>query len=172
MKKDFLETGEIVGTHGVRGEMRVNPWCDSPAFLKKFKKLYLDENGQKSLDVKSAREHGNVALVTVDGIDTVEKAQAMRGKVIYIKRDDAKIPKGSYFIAELIDCTVYDADDESVVYGIITDVSMTGANDVWHIEKDGKEYLIPAIKDVVISVDVEEGVVKIRPMKGIFDDEN
>ena len=172
MKKDFLETGEIVGTHGVRGEMRVNPWCDSPAFLKKFKKLYLDENGQKCLDVKSAREHGNVALVTVDGIDTVEKAQAMRGKVIYIKRDDAKIPKGSYFIAELIDCTVYDADDESVVYGIITDVSMTGANDVWHIEKDGKEYLIPAIKDVVISVDVEEGVVKIRPMKGIFDDEN
>ena len=172
MKKDFLETGEIVGTHGVRGEMRVNPWCDSPAFLKKFKKLYLDANGQKCLDVKAVREHGNVALVTVDGIDTVEKAQAMRGKVIYIKRDDAKIPKGSYFIAELIDCTVYDADDESVVYGIITDVSMTGANDVWHIEKDGKEYLIPAIKDVVISVDVEEGVVKIRPMKGIFDDEN
>ena len=172
MKKDFLETGEIVGTHGVRGEMRVNPWCDSPAFLKKFKKLYLDEKGEKSLDIKSAREHGNVALITAEGIDTVEKAQAMRGKVLYIKRDDARIPKGNYFIAELIDCTVYDADDESVVYGIITDVSMTGANDVWHIEKDGKEYLIPAIKDVVIDVDVEEGVIKIRPMKGIFDDEN
>ena len=172
MKKDFLETGEIVGTHGVRGEMRVNPWCDSPAFLKKFKKLYLDDKGQKCLDVKSAREHGNVALVTVDGIDTVEKAQAMRGKVIYIKRDDAKIPKGSYFIAELIDCTVYDADDESVVYGIITDVSMTGANDVWHIEKDGKEYLIPAIPPVVIETDVTEGVIRIRPRRGVFEDEN
>lgn len=172
MKKDYLEVGEVVGTHGVRGEMRVNPWCDAPSFLKKFKKLYLDEKGTKSLDIKSAREHGNVALVVADGIDTVEKAQAMRGKVLYIKRDDAKLQKGNYFIAELIDCTVYDADDESIVYGIITDVSETGANDVWHITKDNKEYLIPAIKDVVISVDVEEGIVKIRPLKGIFDDEN
>ena len=172
MKKDFLEVGEIVGTHGVRGEMRVNPWCDSPAFIKKFKKLYLDEKGEKSLDVKSAREHGNVALIVVDGIDTVEKAQAMRSKILYIKRDDAHLQKGNYFIAELIDCTVYDADDESIIYGVISDVSETGANDVWHIEKEGKEYLIPAIKDVVISVDVEEGKVLIRPLKGIFDDEN
>lgn len=172
MKKDFLEVGEIVGTHGVRGEMRVNPWCDSPAFLKKFKKLYLDENGVKGLDIKSAREHGNVALIVVDGVDTVEKAQAMRGKVLYIRRDDARLQKGNYFIAELIDCTVYDADDESIVYGVISDVSETGANDVWYITKDDKEYLIPAIRDVVISVDVEEGKILIRPMKGIFDDEN
>lgn len=172
MKKDFLEVGEIVGTHGVRGEMRVNPWCDTPAFLKKFKKLYLDEKGVKSLDVKSAREHGNVALLVVDGIDTVEKAQAMRGKVLYIRRDDARLQKGNYFIAELIDCTVYDADDESCVYGVISDVSETGANDVWHIVKDGKEYLIPAIKDVVVSVDVEEGKILIHPLKGIFDDES
>ena len=172
MKKDFLEVGEIVGTHGVRGEMRVNPWCDSPAFIKKFKKLYLDEKGEKSLDVKSAREHGNVALIVVDGIDTVEKAQAMRSKILYIKRDDAHLQKGNYFIAELIDCTVYDADDESICYGVLTDVSQTGANDVWHIEKDGKEYLIPAIPPVVISTDVEAGVIKIRPLRGIFDDEN
>lgn len=172
MKKDFLEVGEIVGTHGVRGEMRVNPWCDSPSFIKKFKKLYLDEKGGKALDIKSSREHGNVALVVADGIDTVEKAQAMRGKVLYIKRDDAKLQKGNYFIAELFDCTVCDADDESIIYGIITDVSETGANDVWHITKDDKEYLIPAIKDVVIDVDVEEGIIKIRPLKGIFDDEN
>ena len=113
-----------------------------------------------------------MALIVAEGIDTVEKAQAMRGKVLYIKRDDAKLQKGNYFIAELIDCTVYDADDKEKVYGIITDVSETGANDVWHITKDDKEYLIPAIKDVVISVDVEEGVVEIRPLKGIFDDEN
>ncbi len=172
MKKDFLEVGEIVGTHGVRGEMRVNPWCDKPAFIKKFKKLYLDDKGEKSLDVKSSREHGTVALVSVDTIDTVEKAQAMRGKILYIRRDDARLEKGNYFIAELIDCTVIDNENEEIVYGIITDVSMTGANDVWHIEKDGKEYLIPAIKDVVKSVDVEAGIIKISPMKGIFDDEN
>lgn len=172
MKKEFLETGEIVGTHGVRGEMRVNPWCDSPKFLKKFKKLYLDENGTNALDVRSVREHGNVALLSVCGIESVEQAQAMRGKILYIKRDDAKLDKDNYFIAELYDCTAVDADDENKIYGIITDVSQTGANDVWHITKNSKEYLIPAINDVVISVDVEKGIVKIRPMKGIFDDEN
>ena len=74
MKLEYLEAGEIVTTHGVRGEMRVNPWCDTPSFLKKFKKLYLDEKGEKSLDIKSAREHGNVALIVAEGIDTVEKA--------------------------------------------------------------------------------------------------
>ena len=90
-----------------------------------------------------------------------------------MKRSDAKLPKGSYFIAELIDCTVYDADDESIVYGIITDVSMTGANDVWHItDENGKEYLLPVIPPVVISTDVENEKVYIRPLKGIFDDED
>lgn len=172
MIKKFLDIGEIVGTHGIRGEMRVNPRCDSVSFMKKFKTFYLDENGTEVLNVKSVREHGNVALVLADTIDTVEKAQALKGKVLYIKREDARLQKGSYFIAELIDCTVFDADDENIVYGVITDVSYTGANDVWHITKDEKEYLIPAIKDVVIDVDVETGVIKIRPMKGIFDDEN
>ncbi len=89
-----------------------------------------------------------------------------------MKRSDAKISEGSYFIAELCDCTVVDADDETKVYGVLTDVSETGANDVWYIEKDGKEYLIPAISDVVESVDVKSGVIKIRPLKGIFDDED
>lgn len=172
MIKKFLDIGEIVGTHGIRGEMRVNPRCDSVSFMKKFKTFYLDENGTEVLNVKSVREHGNVALVLADTIDTVEKAQSLKGKVLYIKREDARLQKGSYFIAELIDCTVFDADDENIVYGVITDVSYTGANDVWHITKDKKEYLIPAIKDVVIDVDVETGVIKIRPMKGIFDDEN
>ncbi len=172
MIKEYLDIGEIVGTHGVRGEMRVNPRCDSVAFMKKFKTLYLDKNGTKEIKVKSLREHGNVALLVADGIDTVEQAQSLRGTVLYMKRADARLNKGNYFIAELIDCTVYDADDEKIIYGVITDVSYTGANDVWHITKGENEYLIPAIKDVVVSVDVETGVIKIRPMKGIFDDED
>ena len=78
----------------------------------------------------------------------------------------------TWFIQELIDCTVIDADDENRTYGVISDVSQTGANDVWHIKKEDKEYLIPAIPSVVVSTDVVEGVVKIRPLKGIFEDEN
>ncbi len=172
MIKEYLEAGEIVGTHGIKGEMRVNPWCDSAKFLKKFKRFFLSANGENELKALSVREHGSVALVTLEGIDSVEKAQRMRGKMLYLKREDARLEKGKYFIAELIDCTVFDAENENIIYGKISDVSFTGANDVWHITKDEKEYLIPAIKDVVKKVDVETGVIEIIPMKGIFDDEN
>ena len=173
MIKKFLEIGEIVGTHGIRGEMRFNPWCDSPEFVKNFKTLYYDSNGSCAAQVKSARPHGNIVLLTVKDIDTVEKAQKMRGKVLYMKRSDAKLPEGTYFIAELKGCTVCDADCPEKVYGTLTDVSETGANDVWHITtEDGKEYLIPSIPDVVIDTDVANNRIVIRPLKGIFDDED
>lgn len=172
MIKEFLEVGQIVGTHGVRGEMRVNPWADSPEFLKQFKTLYYDNKGAKSVKVISARPHGNVVILKAEGIETVEAASALKNRVLYMKRSDAKIAEGSYFIEELIGCKVYDADDENVCYGTLSDVSETGANDVWHIEKDGTEYLIPAIPDVVINADVANDKIIIRPLKGIFDDEN
>ena len=173
MIKNFLEIGEIVGTHGIRGEMRVNPWCDSPDFVCKFKTLYYDSNGSCAAQIKSARPHGNIVLLTVSGIDTVEAAQKMRGKILYMKRSDAKLPEGTYFIAELIGCKVYDADNPEKIYGTLSDVSETGANDVWHIkDESGKEYLIPSIPDVVIETDVAADRIVIRPLKGIFDDED
>lgn len=172
MIKTYLEAGKIVGTHGVRGEMRIDLWCDGADFLKKFKEIYFDNVGREKAKVLSCRPHGNVAILKLEGIDDIDEAMKNRGRVIYIKRSDAKLPKGNYFIAELNDCKVIDADSEETVYGILTDVSKTGANDVWHIEKEGREYLIPAIPDVVESVDVESGIIKIRPMKGIFDDED
>ena len=173
MIKEFLEIGEIVGTHGIRGELRFNPWCDSPEFVSKFKTLYYDSNGSCAAQIKSARPHGNIVLLSIKDIDTVEKAQKMRGKILYMKRSDSKLPDGHYFIAELIGCTVYDADNPEKVYGMLTDVSATGANDVWHItDEAGKEYLIPSIPDVVIETDVAENRIVIRPLKGIFDDED
>ncbi|MBP3939423.1 MAG: 16S rRNA processing protein RimM [Clostridia bacterium] len=172
MIKEFLEIGQIVGTHGVRGEMRLNPWADGPDFVKQFKTFYYDNNGQKSVRVISARPHGNVAILKLDGVDTVEKAAALRNKVLYIKRADAKIKEGSYFISELIGCDVYDSEDGNICYGVLSDVSETGANDVWHIKKDGAEYLIPAIPSVVKNVDVAKNRVEIKPLRGIFDDEN
>lgn len=172
MIKDYLEIGKITGTHGIRGEMRVQPWCDSPEFMKKFKTLYLDKKGEKPLKV-SCRPNGNMVIMKAEGIDSIEEASKWREKVLYMKRSDARLPEGQYFIQELTDCKVIDADDESKTYGILTDVSYTGANDVWHItDEKGREYLIPAIPPVVISTDVVNGIIKIRPLRGIFDDEN
>lgn len=173
MIKDFLAVGQIVGTHGVRGELRVNPWADSPEFLKQFKTLYYDEKGEKAVKVISARPHGNIVLMKIEGVESVEAASALRNRRLYMRRADAKLKDGVYFIEELIGCEVLDAEIEGKRYGTVCDVSETGANDVWHIRDDaGKEYLIPAVPSVVIETDVEKNRVLISPMKGIFDDEN
>lgn len=170
MLQKFLEVGQVVGTHGIAGEMRVQPWCDSPDFLTKFKTLYLDKNGENSVKVKSVRVHKNIALLKLPDVTSIEQAEKMRGKVLFIKREDAKLSKDNWFVQELLDCEVFDADSGEKL-GVLCDVSKTGANDVWHIKNNGREYLVPSIKDVVVSVDVEVGKIEIRPIKGIFDDE-
>lgn len=171
MKKNYLETGKVVGTHGIRGQVRIQPWCDSPEFLCAFKKLYLDIDGKEAVKVTSAKPHGNIVIASFKGVDTIEQAECYRNKVLYIDRKDVKLEEGQYFIEDLIGCNVYDVNSNDLL-GKISDVSQTGANDVWHIECDGKEYLIPNIPDVVISVDIESEKVVIKPLKGIFDDED
>ena len=170
MKKQFLEVGQIVGTHGVRGTMRVKPWSDDSDFLSDFKRVYLDK-GETELKVSSAKAHGNVTLLDIKGVDSIEKAEGLRGKVLMVNRDDIALPEGRYFVDELIGCNVTDADTGENL-GTITDVSKTGANDVWHITRDNTEYLVPAIPSVIVSVDVEKETAVLRPLKGIFDDEN
>lgn len=167
----FIEIGKIVGTHGIRGELRVNPWCDSPEFFKNFSTLYFDKQGKESAKISSVRPHGNIVLLKLDEVTTVEMASSLRGKTLYIKRSDAKLEEGRYFVQELIGCQVKDANKDKV-YGTISDVSATGANDVWHIKNQGKEYLIPAIPDVVVSINIEDEVVEINPLRGLFDDED
>ncbi len=169
MKKDYIEAGKIVGTHGVRGMVRIKPWADNGEFLCAFKTLYTD--GKAPLNINTIKPHGNVVIAEIEGIDTIEKAEMLRNRVVYIKRSDADIPDDRYFVSELIGCKVYDFETGKD-YGIITDVSATGANDVWHIKSGEKEYLLPAINEVVKDVDIEKEEIKISPMKGIFDDEN
>ena len=171
MKKQYLETGKIVGTHGVKGMVRVQPWSDSPEFLAGFKHFYTDENGDGELCATAVRPHGNVVLIAFKGIGTIEQAEALRNKVLYINRKDTSLPEGRYFIDDLIGCTVLDADSGEEL-GLLTEVSATGANDVWHITKNEKEYLVPAIDGVIVSVDTEQEKIVIRPLKGIFDNED
>ena len=166
MKKQFLEVGQIVSTHGVRGEMRLNPWCDSPAFLKQFKKLYLDAKGENSIGVVSARPHGNVVILKLEGIDTIEQAQKMRNTVLFINRDDTK--KGTVFVQDLIECKVLDAKT-GAEYGVIKQVSENPANNIWHIVNEkGEEFLFPAVKAFIEKIDTDNEVVTVNPIKGIF----
>ena len=112
MIKQYLEIGQIVSTHGIKGELRVQPWCDSPEFMKKFKTLYFDKDGKTAKKVLSCRPHGNIVILSLEGIDSVEKAQALRNTVLFMNRDDAGLKEGQYYIQDLLDCTVIDADNE------------------------------------------------------------
>ncbi len=170
MKKQFLDTGKIVGTHGIRGEVRIEPWCDNPQFLCGFDRLYLDENGRDFIEVKS-RPHKNIVLSKIKGIDTIEQAERMRGKLVYINRDDIELEDGANFVQDLIGLEVRDVETDEF-YGVLTDVLRTGANDVYEISQNGKKYLAPVIDDVVKEINIDLGYVKISPMKGIFDDED
>lgn len=171
MPKKFLEAGKIVGTHGIKGEFRVDPWCDSAEFLKKFHTLYLD-GGNVPVKVCSSRIHKNQLLMTLEGVDTVEKADTYRGKLLYLNREDAHIPQGRYFMEDLIGLGVYDSDT-FVFYGTLTEIMRTGANDVYQITSLGKKnYLIPAVPSVIQEIDLEKGKMLIRPIKGIFEDED
>lgn len=171
MKKQFLDTGRIVGTHGIKGEVRIEPWSDSPEFLCAFKRLYLDENGTDFIEVK-CRPHKNITLAKIKGVETIEEAERYRGKIVYIDRADVRLGEGVHFVQDLIGLEIRDADN-GTVYGTLTDVLRTGANDVYEITgNDGKTYLAPVIDEVVTEINVDGGYVLLRPMKGIFDDED
>ena len=167
MKKQFLECGKIVSTHGIRGEVKVQHWCDGPEYLCQFATVYL-EKGQRPLAVERARLNKNEVLLKLSGIDDMDTAGTLRGKILYINRADD--PEGDgIFLQDLLGLAVTDADS-GLAYGAVTDVLRTGANDVYEVTDDsGVKRLIPAIPDVLIAMDVDEGFLKIRPLAGLFD---
>lgn len=151
--------------------MKVQPWCDSPEFFCEFEEFYI-KGGKESVSVLSARVQKNMVILKIDGVDTPEDAVKLRNSVLYIDRNDVELEDGCYFIQDLIGLSVVDAEN-ATVYGIITDVTETGANDVYHIKADdGKMYYIPAIPDVVVETDLDNGKMLIKPLKGLFDDED
>lgn len=170
MLKEFLEAGKIVGTHGIKGELRVEPWCDSPEFFAQLRTLYFNAGAEK-VEITASRVHKNLVLVQLQGVSTIEQADTLRGKVLYLRRGDVTLPKDRYFIADLIGMQVYHANNEDICYGTLTDVLKTGANDVYQITGENeKNYLIPVIDQVVIETDIPGRRLRILPMKGMFDD--
>lgn len=169
--KQFLECGKIVTTHGVAGEVKVQPWCDGPDFLSGFSRLFLGK-GETALEVERCRSHKNMAIIKFRGVDDMDAALELRGRVLWIDRADAALSDGEYFVQDLIGLLAVDADSGRE-YGTVSDVSQTGANDVYHIRfPDGAERLIPAIPQVVIEIAPDRGEMRIRPLKGLFDDED
>ena len=147
MKQQYLQTGKIVSTHGVRGEVKLLPWADSPEFLLQFDTLWI---GGRAYRVESSR---------------VQAASALRDQVVSIDRADAQLPQGSIFIADLLGLPVYDGETP---IGRLTDVMSTPANDVYVVKgEDGQEHLIPAVPEFVLERNVDEGYIRVRLIEGM-----
>ena len=162
MKQQYLQTGKIVSTHGVRGELKIMPWADDPEFLLDFDTIYL---GGKPCRVVSSRVQKTCVLVKLAGIDTVEAASALRDQVVSIDRADAQLPQGSIFIADLLGLPVYDGETP---IGRLTDVMSTPANDVYVVKgKDGQEHLIPAVPEFILDIDADEKTIRVHLIEGM-----
>ena len=167
MKKEFLEAGKIVNTHGIRGEVKIMPYTDSPELLAEFDRLFLGK-AHTEVIIERSRVFKNTVIAKIEGIDTPEEAEKLRNKLLYMHRDDLELDEDTYFIQDLIGMEVRDADSGQV-YGKIADVMQTGANDVYVVKGDDREYLVPAIGDVVVSTDIDADIMTIRPLEGLFD---
>ena len=170
MLKDFIEIGKVVGTHGVRGALRVQPWCDSADFFVGFNYLYLSQNGDTAYKCTRCAVQKNIMLVWLEGVDTIEKASELRGKILYVNREDIKLDEGKYLVQDILGCKAVDSVSGRE-YGVVSDVFNTGANDIWEIKCGDKEYLIPVIDSVLDSADIDARSVNITPMNGIFDED-
>lgn len=163
MKNQFLEAGQIVNTHGVRGEVKITPWADSPQFLCQFDTLYLDG---KPVKVLSARPHKTMVLAVLEGVTAVEQAMRLKGKVLSIDRSDVALPEGRHFLADLMGLTVIDnATGEEI--GTIEDILTPPAHEVYVVRGRGKEYMIPAVDAFLSETNVEGGYIRVNLIEGM-----
>lgn len=163
MKLPFIEAGEIVTTHGVRGEVKVLTWLDSPEVLCEFDRCRIEG---KEYEIESCRVQKTCNLVKLSGVDTMEAAQAMRGKIMELYRED--IDDEVIFAAELIGVEVF-AEGRSI--GKIKDVLDYPGNSVY-VVKGEYEYMIPAVKQFILSTDLDKNEMQVQLIKGMRSDED
>ena len=185
MNDKYLQTGKIVSTHGIKGEVKVLPWADAPEFLTRFKNFYLvgaatgrqpEAEGSPvcgrpmaaptALTVESARVQKTCVLIKFKGIDTVEDAQKLRNQVLSIARDDPHIPAGTVFHADLIGRPVR---ANGVEIGKIKEILSMPSSDVW-VVKGEKEYMIPHVKAFVPFIDLNLGYIDVNLIEGMETD--
>ncbi len=163
MQKNFLEAGEIVNTHGIKGEVKIVPWCDTPQFLCDFDTLYLDG---KPVAVERARAYKGNVIVKLAGVNDINAAMCLKNHIVSIDRADVELPEGRHFIADLIGLEVRDAATGAVL-GTITDVLTPPANDVYVVSSQDREYMIPAVEEFLAETNIEEGYIRVRLIEGM-----
>lgn len=169
--KEYLKVGQILKPHGIRGEVKVYPLTDDYKRYSKLKKVFTtkDEKKYEKIEIESVKYVKEFPVVKLAGIDTVNDAEKLRQIYIYVNREDAvKLPKDSYFIADLIGMKVI--TDEGEFLGEVVSVFPTGSNDVYEVKSENhkKNILLPAIKDVVLDINIDSREMKVHLLEGLI----
>lgn len=159
--KEYVEAGRIVNTHGVKGEVKIEVWLDSPAFFKKFKRLYLDGEEKKIL---SAREYKRFVIARLEGVDDLNAAMALKGRTVEVLRADAPLKKGEFFVQDIIGFTVIDEQGNTV--GVMTGAEETPAS-MLYVVKGETEHLIPAVPAFILGVDADREQIRVHMIEGL-----
>lgn len=169
MQKEFLEAGQVVNTHGVTGDIKVQSWCDSPEVLADFDTLYWAD--RTPVKVLKAYVHKGCVIMRLEGVTTMEQADALRQKVLYLRREDVDLPDDLVFIQDILGFSVFDARTDSLV-GTLREVLTTNpAYDLYEIERpDGRRAYVPAIKPFLKAVELEARRIVICSIEGLLDD--
>lgn len=167
--EDYFRVGVIANTHGIRGEVKVFPTTEDPQRFKGMKEIILDTGKEKKkLEVASTRFFKNLVILKFKGIDNINDIEPYKGMDLLVTRENAiPLEEGEYYIADILGARV--VTDEGEEFGILKDVLTTGANDVYVVDYQGKEVLLPVIPDCVLERDMEQKIVTIHVMKGLLD---
>lgn len=168
--EDLLQVGIITSTHGVRGEVKVYPTTDDPRRFRRLKEVVLDTGREKlNLEIEGVKFFKQFVILKFKGLDNINDIEKYRQKSLYVTRKNAvRLQRDEYFIADLIGLKVQDEDGTKL--GTVKDVIETGANDVYEVEMaDGRSLLLPAIKQCILNVDVENGMMQVHVLEGLLD---
>lgn len=173
MKKlEYLECGRVVNTHGIKGVLKVESWCDSPSVLASLDSVYVKEKGMyRECRVTHSSLQKSFVLMSLQGIDTVEDAIPLKGTVIYAAREDIAPNDGEndvYFVAEMIGTRIVDADTGKE-YGVLKDITNLGASDIYVIDTPAGEVMMPAVDEFVKKIDSDNDMILVTPIPGIFE---
>ncbi|MBQ7333719.1 MAG: 16S rRNA processing protein RimM [Clostridia bacterium] len=167
MKKEYIECGRIIAPHGVKGLVKVESWCDSLKVLATRKRVYILKNGEYiEYPVISASAAAGTVIMNI-GVDSRESAQAMKGIILYLKREDIPVPRGAALISDMIDLPVIDVDTGKL-YGILADVSDVPQGKLYEIKTDTGTVYLPERPEFVKKIDIEKGIF-VKPIPGFFD---
>jgi len=169
MKNKYLEAGKIVNTHGVRGEIMIQSWCDDVETLCSLEYLYKKNalGTYEALHILRASHHKGMALVKIEGLDDLDSAIKLKNTTVYADRDDFELDEGDHFIADILGLDVIDVDTGEK-YGVLKSVTHNGANGVYEIDTGRGSSYIPVVDEFVINIDEEKGIF-IRPIEGMIE---